>query len=489
MPSNKKNVQKKKSTAVKTLQWIGVSAVSILLIVYFLVVDTRGGQKIPTIGSVNGKPIYYTSTSPYGIAFKQFEEYYKQLGIQINNEMYSYIEDLAFRKAVSAILLDNLARKNINVSDKFIVEAMKNQFVETNGVFNKMAYESFIKNSSQSDKIRIEKDLTEYILEKTISSELFNCVKLNNLEMKREYKKNLTKKDIEMLYISASDIVKSNEIQTYDLENYFNNNKTNFLQADISWIVLESGGVADNLYKTLKDDITLFEKNALEKSINTNNYKLGYLTRMQMPSEDFANKIFSDKKGNNLLQPIYANGYYYIVLVNDIRIPEKYTDVNAEVLKREYLNTNMDAMLEAEKTKQAEILKAAVSGINNLQTLNGNGYIKYYRPANPFSYNQGVLNTSEGIIIPDSSSESFYNHAFALETNQMSGVIKLDNGVAVMRLISEEKPNMASFTALNNASKNALIRELLNQRINLIRSQWEDSHIASSRVKKYDIRY
>lgn len=41
MPSNKKNVQKKKSTAVKTLQWIGVSAVSILLIVYFLVVDTR----------------------------------------------------------------------------------------------------------------------------------------------------------------------------------------------------------------------------------------------------------------------------------------------------------------------------------------------------------------------------------------------------------------------------------------------------------------
>ena len=488
MSSNKKFVPKKKSPVVKTLQWLGVSAVSILLIIYFLVVDTRGSQKTPTIGSVNGKPIYYTSTSPYGRAFRQIENYYQQLGIQINNEMYSYIEDLAFRRAVSTILLNDVARKNINVSDNFIVEAMKSEFIDTNGAYNQMAYESFIKNSSQSDKLKIQKDIKENILAQTASAELFSSVKLNSLEMQREEKKNLTRKDIEMVYINASEIVQSNEIAAADLEKYFNDNKTNFAQADISWIITESGGVADNIYKTLKDDITLFEKTAMEKSFDTNNYKLGYLTRMQMPNEDFANKIFANNKGNNLLQPIYANGYYYIVLVNDIRIPEKYTDVNKEVLRREYLNTNMESLLEAEKTKQAEVLKAAVSGINNLATLNGNGYIRYYKPDKPFSYNQGRLNTAEGAIIPDSSTESFYMHAFSLQTNQVSDVIKLDNGIAVMRLISEEKPNMATLTSMNAAAKNALKRTLSMRRIDLIQAQWEAQNIADARVKKHNIR-
>ncbi|EKV57264.1 SurA N-terminal domain-containing protein [Brachyspira hampsonii] len=483
MSSNKKFVPKKKSPVIKTLQWLGVSAVSILLIVYFLVVDTRGSQRTPTIGSVNGTPIYYTSTSPYGRAFNQIETYYKEMGLQINNEMYGYIEDLAFRQAVSTILLNDIARKNINVSDNFIVEALKSKFIDTNGVYNQMAYESFIKNSTQSDKLRIEKDLKEDILAQTIYSELFTSIKINPLDIQKEYKRNFTKRDIEMVYIDAAAIVQANEIASNDLEKYFTDNKTNFAQADISWIILESGGVADNLYKTLKDDITLFEKSALEKGLNTNNYKLGYVTRMQMPSEDFANKIFANNtaKGSNLLQPIYANGYYYIVLVNDIRIPEKYTDVNQNVLRNEYLNANINTLLEAQKTKQAEVLKAAVAGINNLAALNGNGYIKYYKPAEPFSYNQGRLNTAEGTIIPDSSSESFYMHVFSMQTNQISDVIKLDNGVAVIRLISEEKPNIADLNSIN-------INTIKRQRINNIQLEWENEHIAEARVKKHNIR-
>ena len=488
MSSSKKFVPKKKSPVIKTLQWLGVSAVSILLIVYFLVVDTRGSQKTPTIGSVNGTPIYYTSTSPYGRAFRQIEGYYQSLGLQINNEMYSYIEDLAFRRAVSTILLNDVARKNIDVSDNFIVEAMKSEFVDTNGVYNEAAYQSFIKNSTQAEKVRIEKDLRENILSQTIASELFTSIKVNSLDMQMQYKKNLTKRDIEMVYIDAASIVQSNEIAAADLEKYFTDNKTNFAQADVSWIILESGGVADNLYKTLKDDITLFEKNALEKGLNTNNYKLGYITKMEMPSEDFANKIFADNKGEKLLKPIYANGYYYVVLVNDVRMPEKYTDINQDVLRREYLNANINTLLEAEKTKQAEVLKAAVANVNNLIRLNGNGYIKYYKPSSPFSYNQGRLNTADGTIIPDSSTESFYNHVFSLQTNTVSDVIKLDNGVAVIKLISEEKPNMATLATLNASTRNRIRRELSSQRINNIQIEWENEHIAKARVKKHEIR-
>lgn len=481
--SSKKVEIKKKSGVVKTLQWIGISVISVLLILYFLVFDTRGSQTTPVIGTVNGTPIYYTSSSPFGRALRNIENNYQRLGIQINNEMYSYIEDMAFKSAVATVLLDNIASKNITVSDNLIVEAMKGQFVDTNGIYNDLAYQSFVKNTSKSEQIRIEKEIKENILYQTISMELFGDIKINSLEAERDYRKTQTKRDIEMVYIDAFSIVENSTIPASDLEKYFNDNKTNFAQADISYIALESGGVADNLYKTLKDDITLFEKNALERSVDTNNYKLGYITRMEMPSESFANSVFTNSKTNALLEPIYANGLYYVVLLNDIRLPENYTDVNGEVLKEEYLNANMNILLEAEKTRQAEILKSAFErngNINNLIALNNNGNIKYYKPSAPFYYNQGRLNTANGDMIPESSEETFYRRVFSLEAGSISDVVKLEDGVAIIRVISESKPDMTKLADINPDIKRELSFYAENE--------WQNKNMEKARIKRHNIR-
>lgn len=481
--SSKKITVKKKNSVIKTLQWIGISIISILLILYFLV-STGGKQTTPTIGSVNGTPIYYTSTSPYGRAFRDIERYYQQIGIPINNEMYSFIEDMAFKRAVTIILLDKIASENIKISDNLIVDAMKSEFVDTNGLYNDVAFQSFIKNTSKSEQKRIEKELKESILYQTISMELFKDIKINSLEVERNYIKEETKRDIEMVYIDAASIVENSEIPISDLEKYFNDNKTNFAQADISYIALESGGVADNLYKSLKDDITLFDKNAIEKSIETNNYKLGYVTKMEMPSENFANSIFTNTKTNTLLQPIYVNGKYYIVLLNDIRLPEKYTDVKSDILKNEYLDANMNVLLETEKTKQSEILKSAFDKNNNLSALNNNGNIKYYKSSSPFYYNQGGLTSANGNMIPESSEETFYRRVFSLDVGSVSDTIKLENGVAIIKVLSEEKPNMSEVTNLDY-TKDALKSELSFY----VENEWQSRNIEKARVKKNNIRY
>ena len=481
-----KNIDtKKKSSLVKTLQWVGVSVISVLLIVYFLVVDTRGSQTTPIIGTVNGTPIYYTSTSPYGRAFRSIEANYRQYGIQINNEMYSYIEDIAFRRAVATVLLDKIASKNIKVSDNIIVDFMKGQFVDTNGIYNDNAFQSFVRNTSKSELSRVEREIKENILSQTISTELFDNIKINSLTTERNYIKTLTKRDIEMVYIDAASIVENSEIPISDLEKYFNDNKTNFAQADISYIALESGGVADNLYKSLKDDITLFDKNAIEKSIETNNYKLGYVTKMEMPSENFANSIFTNTKTNTLLQPIYVNGKYYIVLLNDIRLPEKYSDVKIDILKNEYLKSNMKALLEVEKTKQSEILKSAFDKNNNLSALNNNGNIKYYKSSSPFYYNQGGLTSANGNMIPESSEENFYRRVFSLDVGSVSDTIKLENGVAIIKVLSEEKPNMSEVANLDSYTKNELKSELSFY----VENEWQSRNIEKARVKKNNIRY
>ncbi|WP_157150172.1 SurA N-terminal domain-containing protein [Brachyspira sp. SAP_772] len=487
MSSNKKIAIKKKSPVVKTLQWLGVSAVSILLIVYFLVIDTTGSQRTPTIGSVNGTPIYYTSTSPYGKAFREIESYYQQFGIPMNADIYNNIEDLAFRRAVTTILLDDLAAKNITVSDKIILQYMQSQFIDSNGNYNQMAYDAFIKNTPQAEKIRIEKDLKETVMAQTIALELFNGVKINSLELEREYIKNSTKRDIEMLYIDASDIVRNADILEVDIDKYFNDNKTNFVQADISWILLANAKDAENVYKTLKNDITLFDKTAKEKSIYTNEYHLGYVTRMEI-DKNIADRVFTNTQTNIVLSPINVNGVYYVVLVNDIRLPEKYTDVNAGVLRDSYLNDNLKVLIEAEKAKQVEVLKNAVSNNNNFAALNNNGNIKYYKSSAPFAYGQGLVNAADGNVIPDSSSPIFNSTVFSLNVGDKSEVIKLNNGVAVIKVLSEEKADINKLASLDTAQKNTARRELLNTTVANVSIEWENRSIEEARIKRHEIR-
>lgn len=482
----------KKSPVIKTLQWIGISAVSILLIVYFLVIDTTGGRKTPVIGTVNGTPIYYTRDSSFGKAYTQLIENYRAIGVNPDAQMMQYIEDIAFRNAVATVLLDDLASKNIIVSDNFIVDSIRGEFVDSNGVYNQAAYDNFVKNTPQSEKIKIQKDVENSILNRTIQSELFGNVKLSSLEALREYKKNFTKKDVEIAYINVYDIVNNMDVSEENLNTFFNANKTNFIQADISWLMVESGGLADSLYKDIssmmKNDSSYFEKIAKQNSKDTNNINIGYVTQMEIPSLELSKAIFSNNKPNTLLKPVYVNDKYYIVLVNGVRIPEKLSDIKSEVVKKEYFKQNLNKLMEDEKAKQVTILKDASANVKSLNELENKGIAKYYRTSTPFYYNQGNLQSVKGEMIPDSSSETFYREVFSIAPGNTSGVVNLDNGVAIIKVISEELPDINMFESADNTSKRAVKRQLEQNRINLIYGEWIDKAIADARVKRKNLR-
>ena len=205
---------------------------------------------------------------------------------------------------------------------------------------------------------------------------------------------------------------------------------------------------------------------------------------MEMPSENFANSIFTNTKTNTLLQPIYVNGKYYIVLLNDIRLPEKYSDVKIDILKNEYLKSNMKALLEVEKTKQSEILKSAFENNNNLASLNNKGNIEYYKTSKPFYYNQANLSSINGNMIPESSEENFYRRVFSLEVGSVSDVVKLENGVAIIKVLSEEKPDMNKLATSDDSIKSAIKMELSSY----IENEWQNKNIEKARVKKNNIR-
>ena len=144
----------------------------------------------------------------------------------------------------------------------------------------------------------------------------------------------------------------------------------------------------------------------------------------------------------------------------------------------------MNALLEAEKTRQSEILKSAFDRNNNLASLNNNGNIKYYKTSSPFYYNQGRLNTADGNIIPESSEEIFYRRVFSLDVGSVSDVIKLESGIAIIKVLSEEKPNMNEIANLDSYTKS----ELKNELSFYAENEWQNRNIERARVKRNNIR-
>ncbi|MBW5378826.1 peptidyl-prolyl cis-trans isomerase, partial [Brachyspira pilosicoli] len=157
-------------------------------------------------------------------------------------------------------------------------------------------------------------------------------------------------------------------------------------------------------------------------------------------------------------------------------------------LRDSYLNDNLKVLVEAEKSKQVEVLKNAVANNNNFAALNNNNNIKYYKSSAPFYYSQGLVNAADGNVIPDSSSPIFNSTVFSLNVGDKSEVIKLNNGVAVIKVLSEEKADINKLASLDTAQKNAARKELLNASVANISIEWENRSMEDAKIKRHKVR-
>ena len=87
-------------------------------------------------------------------------------------------------------------------------------------------------------------------------------------------------------------------------------------------------------------------------------------------------------------------------------------------------------------------------------------------------------------MIPESSEENFYRRVFSLEVGSISDVVKLENGVAIIKVLSEEKPDMNKLATSDDSIKSAIKMELSSY----IENEWQNKNIEKARVKKNNIR-
>lgn len=487
--SNEPIKRKNKSPIIKSLKWVGVVAISLLLVAYFIFSDISGPDSSVLVGTVDGAPIYYSRGSQYAINYENISQSMSvnmgSLDQSMSDIFSSMIEYQAFVVTANQMLLYNLAKKNINISDEYLVQNIQGSyFVNTNGSLDVEAYNAFIRDASTVDKKRVESDVRESISIQILSHELFQTIKTSSVSIENEFNKVNNRRSIEVVYRDATSQLSAYQPTEAELSMYFNENATNFVQADLSWIVLSSASDANTLYGALKSDLSTFAQTALERSEDsftaTNGGKVGKLTSYEMPSALISEAIFDVKEDNTILEPISFDNAYYIVLVHNISLPQNITDVGEGVVLNEYLEDNNEAILANIKSNLTEQLNQDISDDN----ISENSNYEYYA-VEDFYYGAIAEDIVRGDTVPSSGEKIFSDAVFSTAVGQFSDVIDLPEGVAIINVVAETKsidPNSEEAANESTQQKLAVAREIYSQRVNRLSSYWSDKAFSKAKI-------
>ena len=477
---------KKKSTLVKTLQWLAVAAVSLLLVAYFIFSDMSGPDQSILVGKVNSRPVYYSQESQYARNYEQIVQNMASMGGGVSDMLSGFFEYQAFIMTVNQLLLYDGAKKNIVVSDKYIIDNIKGSFfLNDDGSFREADYNAFVKNTSDADKKAIENDIRENISVQTLTHELFQTIKTSDISVTSEYLKRNNKRSIEIIYYDALPIVRDYVPTDDELNIYFTENVTNFVQADLSWIVLKSASDSSVLYNSLKKNVDEFAQKAKEKSEDKgsalNGGNVGYLTQKEMPSAIISEAVFAVKKDKTLLEPMYYDGNYYIILVNNVRLPSSISDLSKEMISSEYLSKNHDRLIAKTKVDLKSKMMADYSSTKDRTQLEAEGY-KYYTDNN-FYYGATAKDEITSFTIPYSYDKSFSDAVFKTGIGSSSSIIDLPEAIAIVKIISEDKKSMEDIALLDPQESFSVMRDVYSSKTTRLARYWSDTAFLDARIE------
>ncbi len=488
-------IKKEKSPLIKTLKWIGVAVISILLVLYFVFSSVSETGSNLLVGKVNNKPIYYSRGSAYAENLQRMSDSMNMSSFNDETrKLFSEIlEYQAFTVTVNQMLMYEVAKKNVAVSDEYLVNNIKTYFIGDYGQFLEEEYRNFVQMKNAVEKKVIEQDIREQIALQTLGHELFQTIKTSSMLVDAELAKRNNRRSVEIIYASAAPIVRDYEPTEGELNMYFAESKADFAQADISWIITSSQSEANLIYDTLKNDVSSFAQMATDKSeddsTSANAGKVGSLTQYEMPSSMIANAVFETQKNETILEPQFFDDYYYIILVHSINEPSSILDIDNDVIVAQYLRTYEDAILVKAKADLKEQLTADSASAADIRALSANGNYQYYT-ANNLYYGSSAFDAATGITLPFSTESIFSSTVFGTAVGSTSGVVELSDGLAIISVVSEDK---APTTAPANASQEEIMafeqaryeaaRDIYSQKSSTLARTWADNAFANAKVE------
>jgi peptidyl-prolyl cis-trans isomerase D len=313
-----------------------------------------------------------------------------------NNAPAELINQLAWSRI---ILIEEAKRQNLRVTDQEVVEKITSfQAFQRKGSFDKRLYKSMLLDTARS----FEEKLRDDLLISKLKNKITSGIKVNDEDIKKEYKKSYEKIKFLYVLIPFSDSEKDAQYNDSDLENFYEQNKQAFRkseQANIKYIEI--------LYSRFDNEIDIKDEQV---------------------KRFFEEHIMDFKKSGSDENPVLED-----TIKSSIR--EKLGLQRKISLAEEFGYKLLDGVIQKKNLEEP-------ARVNSLE-IKETGF---------FSANEGIPNIGW--------SYDFTKASFELQKNEIHNtLLKTDNGLYIIQLKEKKEPYLPDYAEIKDIVKNAFIKE------------------------------
>lgn len=196
------------------------------------------GQRSNNIGYVNDEPITYQQFSNFLESARRQQQ--AESGEDLSETQLEMLRDEVWNAYVNQLLInEKIDEFGIIVTDEEVEEAilgpnppafLRQNFIDTNGVFNREAYEQALFNPQNAEAlIQAEEQVRRQKVQEKLRAYLTGSVVVTEGELKRKFIEQNTQISAEYALVQYNQIPDSEiEITEADLKDYYNKNKSNY---------------------------------------------------------------------------------------------------------------------------------------------------------------------------------------------------------------------------------------------------------------------
>ncbi len=337
------------------------------------------GQRSNNIGYVNGEPITYQQFSNYLDVARQQQQ--TQSGQDLDETQMEMLRDEVWKAFINQLLInEKIDDYGIVVTDEEVRNQilgpnppafLRQSFLDSNGVFNRQAYEAALRNpQNEQAVIQAEDRVRQQKIQEKLRDYLNGSVIITEGELKRKYQEQNTKISAEYALVQFAQIPDSViTINDEALRQYYDENKADYKieeQRKIKYVLFERKpseedtlAIKNNLeaiVKEIKQDTASFR--SYVNIYSEQPYSLDTLTVDKIHPE--AVNILNDAKVGAVLGPFLTReGYTVYKLVNKFRGNEEFARASHILIRTQD---------EGAKQKADSVYQAIVNGADFART-------------------------------------------------------------------------------------------------------------------------
>jgi len=337
------------------------------------------GQRSNNVGYVNGEPITYQQFSNYLEATRKQQQ--AQTGQDVDESQMQNLRDQVWNTFVNQMLIDEkIDEFGIVVTDDEVKDVilgpnppafLKQNFIDSNGVFNRELYEQAIYSPQNRDAIiQAEQTIRAQLTQEKLQSYLTGSIIVSDGEVLRKYQEQNVKLSAKFAVFEYNKVPDSSVTVTdEDLQNYYDEHKSDYKvdeQRKLKYVLFEKKPAKDDsisikknleeIIKDLKQDTSTFR--TYVNIYSDDPYSVDTLTVNQIHPD--AVKILSSAEVGKIIGPVLTTeGFTVYKLLNKIRGKDEYAEASHILIRGDD---------EAAKEKADSVYRALQNGADFVKT-------------------------------------------------------------------------------------------------------------------------